>query len=271
MQQATPSCWGYATCNKQHTCSMARAPVRRVADVRACTGTAWAMADSAPLAYVPAYTAHDTAALRGTPPHDVAPCIRTALHMYSMRACVHVCACTAAQRTATLGLVNGSNCECAERAFCVSGDVGAFRLLPKQPSSAHYDTISLLPAERMSQINSAYLTPSACSAVPPAPLAIACGFALYDEDTTAHGMHKQIQTRTHTACAVSISPSAGRKGAAAGGTASVSVRQQEQALRHRASRQVQPVVARLTTRTQRHMHRHIQTHTHAACAMSFSL
>ena len=82
-------------------------------------------------------------------------------------------------------------------------------------------------------------------------------------------MHKLIQTRTHTPCAVSFSPSAGHKGAAAGGTASVSVRQQEQALRHRASRQVQPVVARLTTRTLRHMHRHIQTHTHTACAMSF--
>ena len=53
------------------------------------------------------------------------------------------------------------------------------------------------------------------------------------------------------------------------GTASVSVRQQEQALRHRASRQVQPVVARVTTRTLRHMHRHIQTHTHTTCAMSF--
>ena len=49
------------------------------------------------------------------------------------------------------------------------------------------------------------LTPSACSAVPPAPLTVACGFALYDEDTTAHGMHKHIQTRTHTACAVSFS------------------------------------------------------------------
>ena len=75
--------------------------------------------------------------------------------------------------------------------------------------------------------------------MPPAPLAIACGFALYDEDTTAHGMHKHIQTRTHTPCAVSISPSAGRKGAAAGGTASVSVRQQEQALMHSVSRQMQ--------------------------------
>ena len=104
----------------------------------------------------------------------------------------------------------------------------------------------------------------------PAPLAVVCGFALYDEDTTTHGTHKHIQTRNHTPCAVSFSPSAGRKGAAAGGTASVSVRQQKQALRHRASRQVQPVVARLTTRTLRHMHRHIQTRTHTACAVSIS-
>ena len=40
---------------------------------------------------------------------------------------------------------------------------------------------------------------------PPAPLALACGFALYDEDTTTHGMHRHIQTRTHTPCAVSFS------------------------------------------------------------------
>ena len=103
----------------------------------------------------------------------------------------------------------------------------------------------------------------------PAPLALACGFALYDEDTTTWHAQAHTQICTHTPCAVSFSPSAGRKGATAGGTASVSVRQQEQALRHRASRQVQPVVARLTTRTLRHMHRHIQAHTHTACAMSF--
>ena len=33
----------------------------------------------------------------------------------------------------------------------------------------------------------------------PAPLALARGFALYDEDTTTHAlhMHRRIQTRTH--------------------------------------------------------------------------
>ena len=44
-----------------------------------------------------------------------------------------------------------------------------------------------------------YLTPSACSAVPPAPLALARGFALYDAGTTTDAlhMHRRIQTRTH--------------------------------------------------------------------------
>ena len=43
------------------------------------------------------------------------------------------------------------------------------------------------------------LTPSACSAVPPAPLALARGFALYDEGTTTHALHthRRIQTHTH--------------------------------------------------------------------------
>ena len=41
------------------------------------------------------------------------------------------------------------------------------------------------------------LTPSACSAVPPAPLALARGFALYDEDDTATGAYRH--TRTHHA------------------------------------------------------------------------
>merc|ERR1712185_239448 len=39
-----------------------------------------------------------------------------------------------------------------------------------------------------------YLTPSACSAVPPAPLALARGFALYDEGTTTQ---PQAHTDTH--------------------------------------------------------------------------
>ena len=34
--------------------------------------------------------------------------------------------------------------------------------------------------------------PAACSAVPPAPLALARGFALYDEDTTTHALHMHL-------------------------------------------------------------------------------
>ena len=41
--------------------------------------------------------------------------------------------------------------------------------------------------------------------MPPAPLALACGFALYDEDTTTHHMHRHIQTHTHTPCFLSFS------------------------------------------------------------------
>ena len=52
---------------------------------------------------------------------------------------------------------------------------------------------------------------------------------------------------------------------------SVSVRQQEQALRHSARGQMQRAHARLMTRTLLHMHRHIQTHTHTPWAVSFRL
>ena len=113
--------------------------------------------------------------------------------------------------------------------------------------------------------------------MPPAPLALARGFALlnYDEDTSTHAlhMHRCIQTHTHQTmrCELHAVCGAGRKGAAACGTVSVSVRQQEQALRHSARRQMQRVHARLMTRTLLRMHRHIQTHTHTPWAVSFRL
>ena len=82
------------------------------------------------------------------------------------------------------------------------------------------------------------------AAVPPVPLAVACGFALYvlhDEDTTTC-THARAHTDTHAhtmRCELKSVVLDVRKGAAACGTVSVSVRQQEQALRHSTRRQMQ--------------------------------
>ena len=106
--------------------------------------------------------------------------------------------------------------------------------------------------------------------MPPAPLALARGFALYDEDTTTHAlhMHRRIQTRTHKTmrCELqSVVPDARALLHAAPCQCQCGSRNRLSGIAQGGKCSVR------TTRTLLHMHRHIQTHTHTPWAVSFRL